>query len=60
MNTPGDQRFVQVRNPYEDPNIVQFWMQFESGTRVNSLNSKVLMVNQGTATANQLSGDYLS
>lgn len=60
MNTPGSQQFVQVRNPYEDPNLVQYWLQFEAGTRINSLHPKKLMVNQGTATANQLSGDYLS
>lgn len=60
MNTPGDQKFVQVRSPYEDPNYVQFWLQFEAGTRINSYHEKVLLVNQGTATSNQLSGDYLS
>jgi len=60
MNTPGDERFVQVRSPYEDPNEAQFWMQFESGCRINSFHEKMFMCNQGTATANELSGDYLS
>ncbi|MGM0530938.1 MAG: hypothetical protein ACQER7_06260 [Bacteroidota bacterium] len=60
MNTPGDQNFVQVRSPYEDPNLVQFWLQFEAGTRINSFHEKMFMCNQGSPTANELSGDYLS
>jgi len=52
--------FCQVRNPYEDPNDVQFWMQFKTGTRVRSIHRKSFLVNDGTAVANQLSGDYLS
>jgi len=60
MNTPGDETYIQIRGPYEDPNFVQFWLQFEAGARINSWHSKVFMVNQGSATANQLSGDYLS
>jgi len=58
MNTFGDERFVEVRNPYEDPNMAQFWLQFMAGCRVNSWHSKVLMINQGTPVANALSGDY--
>lgn len=60
MNAFGDEKFVQVRNPYEDPNMAQFWLQFEAGCRINSWHSKVFMANQGTPVANQLSGDYLS
>ncbi len=60
MNAFGDEKFVQVRAPYEDPNMVQFWLQFEAGCRINSWHEKAFMANQGTPVANQLSGDYLS
>jgi hypothetical protein len=52
--------FVQVRSPFEDPNDVQFWMQFKAGSRIRSIHKKSFMINNGTAVAGQLSGDYLS
>lgn len=58
MNTLSDVDFVQVRNIYEDPNFVQFWMQFGIGTRIVSLHKRVFMTNEGTPIANSLSGDY--
>lgn len=58
MNVIGDEQFVQVRNPWEDPNLVQFWLQFDAGARVNSMHSYKFMVNEGTPVANSLSGDY--
>jgi hypothetical protein len=58
MNTLGDEAFVQVRNPYEDPNLVQFWIQGDYGTRIASVHEKVFQVNEGAAVANALSGDY--
>lgn len=58
MNTLGDEAFVQVRNPYEDPNLVQFWIQGDYGTRIASVHEKVFQVNEGTPVANALSGDY--
>ena len=58
MNIIGDEQFVQVRNPWEDPNLVQFWLQFDAGLRINSLHKYKFMVNEGTAVANSLSGDY--
>jgi hypothetical protein len=58
MNSFSDAGFVQVRDPYEDPNDVQFWMQFDIGMRIKNLNKRGFMVSDGTVTANSLSGDY--
>ncbi len=60
MNTFSDTGFVQVRNPYENPNYVQFWMQWEIGMRVKNLHKRGFMMSDGTVTANPLSGDYVS
>lgn len=60
MNTLGDEDFVQVRTPYEDPNEIQFWIQGDYGTRIRSIHRKMFQVSDGTATANALSGDYVS
>lgn len=60
MNTKSDVNFVQVRNPFEDPNIVQFWSQWDAGCRVRSIHAKEFQVNDQTATALPLSGDYVS
>lgn len=58
MNTFGDYEYIQIRTPYEDPNDMQFWSQFEAGTRINSIHKKVFAINDGTHVANSLSGDY--
>ena len=58
MNTFSDAGFVQVRNPYENPNWVQYWMQWEIGMRVKNLHKRGLMMSDGSVTANPLSGDY--
>jgi hypothetical protein len=58
MNSQQDDQFIQVRDPFEDPNIKQFWIQGDYGTRILSINSKVFQVNDGTPVANALSGDY--
>lgn len=60
MNTRGDEKFVQVRNPFEDPNIVQFWTQWAAGTRISQLHAKTFMVNDGIAVSADLSGDYVA
>ncbi len=60
MNTLGDEDFVQVRTPYEDPNEIQFWIQGDYGTRIRSIHRKVFQINDGTPVANALSGDYIS
>jgi len=58
MNTFSDVGFVQVRNPFEDANEVQFWNQFDIGMRVKNLHKRGFMVSDGSVTANPLSGDY--
>ena len=58
MDTLGDEEFVQVRTPFEDPNFVQFWIQGKYGTRIRSIHEKVFQVNEGSAVGLQLSGDY--
>jgi hypothetical protein len=60
MRTGSDKGFVQVRNPYKDPNWVQFWSQFDVGCRVRSIHEKEFQVNDQVNTAIELSGDYRS
>lgn len=58
MDTMSDAEFVQVRYPYEDPNLVQFWLQADFGTMISSFNEKVFRCNEQVLTATTLSGDY--
>jgi len=58
MGSPDDQQFVQVRSPYEDPNIVQFWMQWLAGTRIVNIHRKEFLVNDQVNSAPDLAGDY--
>ena len=58
LGTLGDEQFVQVRSPYEDPNQAQFWMQWTSGTRIVSIHKKTFQVNDQTNTGTDLFGDY--
>lgn len=60
MDTLSDNDFVQVRNPWEDPNLVQFWIQGDYGCRIRETHEKVFQVNEGVPVANALSGDYIS
>lgn len=60
MNTASDAQFVQVRNPYEDANYVQFWLQFEAGMRVRHIHEKMFQTNNQVNTSVALSGDYVS
>jgi hypothetical protein len=54
----ADQNFVQVRNPYPDPNEVQFWIQSAYDTRIIDIDRKVFLTNEQTNTAQSLAGDY--
>lgn len=56
----ADQTFVQVRNPYTDPNDVQFWIQAGYGTRIQSFNKKVFVVNDQATAVTAYSGDFIS
>lgn len=60
MDTLSDADFVQVRTPYEDPNLVQFWIQGDYGCRIREIHPKMFQVNEGVPVANALSGDYVS
>jgi hypothetical protein len=51
-------QFVQVRNPFIDPNDVQYWCQWKAGVRVRAVHPKNFQINDGTPIGNQLSGDY--
>lgn len=58
MNTVSDLDFVDIRGIFEDRNLVQFWLQYEIGSRIQKLHRSAFMVSDGTVTANPLSGDY--
>lgn len=58
MNTMGDETFVQVRNIDPDPNIVNYWIQADYGTRWRTFHEKKFLTNSGSLTGSQLSGDY--
>jgi len=58
MDTMSDAEFVQVRYPFEDPNLVQFWIQADFGTRIRSFHKKVFMTNEQAGAAVTIAGDY--
>lgn len=59
ISAPADLEFVKVRDVYTDPNLVQFWMQADMGTRLDDWNKKVFATSGGTiAQAAGLAGDY--
>lgn len=57
-NTDTASNFVQVRDPYEDPNEIQFWLQSAYGTRLRDWHEKVCRINDMTNSIEDLSGDY--
>ncbi len=58
--TQASQKFVQPRQIFKDPNDIQYWSQWKAGARVRNIHAKSFMMNEQSAVANQLSGDYLS
>lgn len=61
FNTLAASKFVQVRNPFKDPNLVQYWMQWDAGARINSVHKKNFAMSNGTPVQDiTLSGDYQS
>ena len=59
VNNDSDSQFVQVRNPFQDPNEVQFWMQAAFGTRIRDIHPKLFQVNdQSNESLSALAGDY--
>lgn len=60
LDTESDDQFVQVRDIFEDPNFVQFWIQADYGCRIRNVDTKVFQINDGTPAANAMSGDYVA
>lgn len=61
ISAPADLQFVQVRSVDPDPNVVQFWMQADMGTRLDDWNKKVFATNGGTIKSGVgLNGDYVA
>lgn len=58
LYTSGSEKFISVRNPYEDPNDVQFWLQSKVATRLNAIHKKVFAKNDQSFTAIDFRGDY--
>lgn len=58
VNNDSDKDFVQVRNPYPDPNEVQFWIQASYDTRFGDIHEKVFRTNDQSNTANNYAGDF--
>ncbi|MDR1716347.1 MAG: hypothetical protein LBS20_10920 [Prevotella sp.] len=58
VNSQSDISFVQVRNPFPNPNQVQFWVQAAFGTRIADIHEKVFRTNEQQNTALDFAGDY--
>lgn len=58
FDTNSAKQFVQVRNIYEDPNDVQFWLQAAYGVRLRDVHPKVFQTNEQVNTSVNLAGDY--
>ena len=58
-NTQKAAQFVDVRDIFDDPNEVQFWLQAAYDTRVIDVHQKLFMTNEQTNSSLILSGDYV-
>ncbi|MBK5720128.1 hypothetical protein JGH11_04505 [Dysgonomonas sp. Marseille-P4677] len=58
VNSQSDASFVQVRDPFENPNMVQFWVQAAFGTRLGDVHEKLFRTNEQKSTALDFAGDY--
>lgn len=54
----NDSDFVQVRNPYKDPNEVQYWIQAAYDTRIIDVHKKLFLTNEQTNASVNYAGDY--
>ena len=59
VNTLKATQFIQIRNPYEDPNEIQMWLQASYGTRIQDVHKKVFQINEFTNGSVDLAGDYV-
>lgn len=53
-----DRNYVQVRNPYPDPNIVQYWIQAAYDTRIQDVHQKLFLTNEQKNAGLNFAGDY--
>lgn len=60
VNTKKATKFVQIRDIFEDPNELQFWLQAGYGTRFQDIHPKVFQVNEFTNEGVDLAGDYVT
>ena len=60
VNTQKATKFVQIRDIFEDPNEVQFWLQAGYGTRFQDIHPKVFQINEFTNEGVDLAGDYVT
>ncbi len=60
MDNMSDADFVSVRQPFIDPNDVQFWIQAAYGTRIQTWHKKAFMVNDQADASVAYSGDFTS
>jgi len=58
VNSKNDGDYVQVRNPFDDPNEVQFWIQAAYDTRIQDVHQKLFLTNEQKNTGLNLAGDY--
>lgn len=54
----SDKDYVQVRNPYPDPNIVQYWIQAAYDTRIQDVHEKLFQTNEQKNAGLSFAGDY--
>jgi hypothetical protein len=59
FNTGKSNQFMQVRNIFEDPNEVQFWIEAAYGVRIRDVHAKVFKTNEQTNVGLDLAGDYV-
>lgn len=60
INYEPAESIFQVRAPFENPNLIQYFAQPRMGCRIKGFLPSVFMVNEGTNQAVSLSGDYTS
>ncbi len=58
LSTSGVEKFITVRNPFADPNEVQYWLQARCATRLNTIHKKVFATNDQLFSAVDFRGDY--
>lgn len=60
FNMLSDINFMQIRQPYENANLTQFWIQWEMGERIKNFHKRGFMISDGTTVSNEMSGDYIA